>query len=196
MSIQKCTRRPIHAKRKVPSEQEVSKLLSFAHNQPNTNDLRDIVHIVTATGLRASELCNLLWSDINFKTRCIAIKTDNSMAVRQVPFTRKVSRLLRARQKRQPGSDHVFGLAPRRVLDRVSHQLSSFAVQLCARRITLHGLRHAFATTWVKAGGSILSLASILGYRSSLTKLRDFASPDQRFGIDSCELKRIERRSP
>ncbi len=67
-------------------------------------------------------------------------------------------------------------------------------MQLSGRRITLHGLRHAFAANWLSAGSSIISLVSILGYRPSFPTIREFASSDQRFSVDSDKLTRIAER--
>lgn len=177
-----------------PSEDEISRLLSFAHSSSNTHDLRDVVRIIATTGMRAVELCNLRWSDVDLEGRFITISQHKNMRDRRIPFSARTAGIFRARRKQQPMSDHVLGIAPRRVLDRVSHQLRTFSAQLGRHSITLHGLRLAFANRWVNSGGCIPSLASILGHSSCFTTIR-LISPTDSFRTTARNLAQIESRS-
>jgi len=154
-------------------------------------DLRDVVRIVASTGLRSNELCRLRWEHVDLRSRIITIIPEKNMATRRVPFTKSTGILFRRFLQRQPNAVFVLGDKPRAVLVRVSKQLRQVASAVGTRPLSLHGLRQAFAVRWVNAGGSLVSLASVLGFRSVLTATRAF-SPKDLLSIDRRELGRVE----
>ena len=178
-----------------PSTEEISKLLAFARRKPHTRDLRDIVGIIGHTGLRPRELSDLRWEHVDLRSHSIPVVSDKSGATRRVPFTRKTAMIFRRRLQHQPRTDHVFGVAPRSVLLRVSRQLRTFAAQLGIRPFSLYSLRHAFASRLANSGGNAFLLACILGNRSFSTMMRRFILPSEQPRIAEQQLEVVESQA-
>lgn len=157
------------------------------------------------TGMRASEICALQWQDINFATKTIrveraasSVKDENKRVVveikqpkskagrRTIPLVSQVEKALR---------DYLGGSAPKAketVLDKKHLNPSNACACFLAwtkangiigtqgKPLTLHGLRHTFATVSVQANVDIKSLASILGHARADMTLNVYASDDER----------------
>lgn len=141
-------------------------------------------------GLRREELCGLKWENVDFQRRLIYIReartafgatvvqkeTKNRSSVRTLYIPEDVLRLLLREQLRQleelgRAQGHV-------VLDQRGEPYSPNALSLAFTRfvrkhnlprVTLHGLRHSFATIASFQGASLFDIGKALGHSTPAT---------------------------
>lgn len=148
------------------------------------------VKLAGSLGLRREELCGLRWENVDFQRRLIHIRearaaygahviqkeTKNRSSVRALYMPEDILRLLTAEQDRQRRTlssppDHV-------VLNRLGTPYSPNALSLAFTRfirsrglprVTLHGLRHSFATIASFQGASLFDIGKALGHATPAT---------------------------
>ena len=141
-------------------------------------------------GLRREEICGLKWENVSFQRRVVYIRearttfgstvvqkeTKNRASVRTLYMPDEVFQLLAAEQERQKKdlphpSLHV-------VLDQKGQPYSPNALSLAFTRfvrnhdlprVTLHGLRHSFATIASFQGASLFDIGKALGHSTPAT---------------------------
>ena len=130
-------------------------------------------------------------------------KTDTS--IRCIPLTQKALSILQQQKeycnnvvkklkisKTSPYYDMVF-LSKIGTPIKPSIVEESFA-DICAKykieKVTPHMLRHTFATNWVRYGGNIKSLQTILGHRNIKTTMDTYCHASE--DINFTEMKRVE----
>jgi integrase/recombinase XerD len=130
-----------------------------------------------AAGLRVSEVCGLRIADIDSQRRRIHIRAGKGKKDRYVMLGESLLALLRqyyqaVRPKGEylfPGQKpqrHITPTAVRQVLQKVIREAG------LAKRVTMHTLRHCFATHLLEAGTDIRILQVLLGHSSIRTTLR------------------------
>lgn len=155
-----------------------------------TGDLRDIVAVALAGGLRLDEILHLQWADVDLPRRRLTVSrgrngTVKSGKVRHVPILDAILPMLRERALQRGGDLLVFpgrrsaipGVpAPARSKPGVQG-----AYKLAVKRAGLdpalrfHDLRHTFASHWMMDGGCIFKLAKVLGHSSVAITERTYA---------------------
>jgi integrase len=136
-------------------------------------DMYDLVIVLLDTGARYSEAAGLPWESIDLKNRKIALyrsKVNNESTLQMTARVHKV--LTRRFESRRENQKFVFesqsGTARR-------YAPGAF-VRACKRcgieGITLHSLRHTFASRVVQAGLSLVEIQNLLGHASPITSLR------------------------
>jgi site-specific recombinase XerD len=130
-----------------------------------------------AAGLRISEVCGLRIADIDSRRRRIHIRSGKGNKDRYVMLGESLLALLRQYyQAVRPQGEYLFpGQKPQR-------HISTTAVSLVlrkviretglAKKVTMHTLRHCFATHLLEAGTDIRILQVLLGHSSIRTTLR------------------------
>lgn len=154
------------------------------------------------TGMRAGEICALQWKDINLATRTIRItktakdyRTDSGRheveisnpktpkSARTIPIIDELRTILIAEAKRAKpkASDYVIEWRNPRLLCSSFQKWATRneVIGEAGKPITMHGLRHTFATLGVQSGMDIKSLSSILGHSSTSMTLDTYASDDE-----------------
>ncbi|MDE7308691.1 MAG: site-specific integrase [Lachnospiraceae bacterium] len=147
---------------------------------------------ILQTGARSSELRGLKWGDIDFENRIIHIRRNvthdsnnnrfivgdlkTSSGLRDVPMTQSVYDLLmdmrrKCRQRNQKiisfeFSDHVFLNRNGRLLPNSNYDryLGKICEKAGIERISMHTLRHTFATRCIESGMKPKTLQKILGH--------------------------------
>jgi integrase len=150
--------------RNILSDNQINQILTLSAGDPKMLDLHDVVVIVSNTGIRAKELRELRWADVDFAQRRLAV-TSKSCGVHSVPFELTTLCALEARREVQPKSEFVLGVSPRSLLNRVSRQLAALPTGIGIGRISMRTLRTTFAVRLVKAGMSPISMMAMLGLR-------------------------------
>ena len=155
------------------SPEEVLRILAAVRSVKH----KAIMATAYAAGLRISEVCGLRLADIDSQRRRLHIRAGKGKKDRYVMLGESLLALLRqyyqaARPEGEylfPGQKpqrHITPSAVRQVLQRVIRQTG------LVKRVTMHTLRHCFATHLLEAGTDIRILQVLLGHSSIRTTLR------------------------
>ena len=139
--------------------------------------------IMTAlhTGMRKSELFNLMWSDVNFDQQMITVqskgdwhtKNYRSRTLQLTPVlyeVLKVHRQLYLELRIQ--NDYVFTYQGNRIKTDICASLGTVMKKAGLTDVTLHTLRHTFASQLVMAGVSLMEVQKLMGHQSFETTLQ------------------------
>lgn len=158
--------------------------------------LETVVHLAGSLGLRREEICGLRWSSVDFQTRKIHIRearttagakiidkeTKNRSSTRVLHMGDDIYHLLRRERRRQnerklsmgadwPGSGMV-------AVDKNGKPFSPNNLSMSFTRfirsnglppLTLHGLRHTFATVASSQGAPLFDIGKALGHSTPAT---------------------------
>ena len=134
---------------------------------------RALFMAVYGCGLRVSEVVALRAEDIDSKRMVLRVCQGKGMKDRYVMLSPKLLEVLREYYKAfRPTASLFFGYDKERPLDRGSVLR---ACRLIARRagltkrVTVHTLRHSFATHLLEAGVDLRTIQALLGHRSLRT---------------------------
>lgn len=156
------------------------------------------------TGMRAGEICGLKWCNVDLKEKVIyireaakQIKNEHNQNIvviedtknhkdRAVPIMPQLAKILREwkRHQHKLGKDKLNDFV---VDDRNPRLLCTSYLKWAGRNkvfgtmekpITMHGMRHTFATMAVQSHMDIKSLQSILGHSSAVFTLDIYAADD------------------
>ena len=183
----KCPKKP-EKNTRVLTLDEQERFLTAARESINCNHFLFILQ----TGVRSSELRGLKWDDIDFQNRIIHIRRNvthdsnnnrfitgelkTSSGQRDIPMTKTVYNLLMSIKRQQADrkqkvisfefADHVFlnrngKLLPNSNYDRYLEKICDKAG---IERISMHTLRHTFATRCIESGMKPKTLQKILGH--------------------------------
>lgn len=183
----KCPKKP-EKNTRVLTLYEQERFLTAARESINYNHFLFMLQ----TGVRSSELRGLKWDDIDFQNRIIHIRRNvthdsnnnrfitgelkTSSGQRDIPMTKTVYNLLMDIKRQQSHrkqkvisfefADHVFlnrngKLLPNSNYDRYLEKICDKAG---IERISMHTLRHTFATRCIESGMKPKTLQKILGH--------------------------------
>lgn len=153
----------------VISKEEVKAILDAPRNIKH----KVMLSLIYACGLRRSELINLRPLDVDSKRNLLIIRQSKGNKDRVVPLSEKIIELLREYYKtyrpkiwlfegQHPGNKYSVGS-----LEKVLKQ--SLKKAKLDKAITLHWLRHSYATHLLEAGTDLRYIQAILGHKSSRT---------------------------
>ena len=158
--------------------------------------LETVVKLAGYLGLRREEICGLRWSNVDFEQRKIHIReartaaganvvqkeTKNRSSARTLYMTDEVREVLRREQRRQARAKKDLGeryadsgfVSVNRWGEGHSPNLVSLAFRRVIEReglpkITLHGLRHTFATVASAQGAPLFDIGKALGHSTPAT---------------------------
>lgn len=206
-AVMQTIERPKHKPKEIGylSPDEAKKLI--LHSSPAWSP---VWLMMLTLGLRRGEICGLRWTDIDFERKQINIRNQrqyipgkgcvdsppkSDSGIRTLPLIEIVEDALsplhaihEAESIIGDASPYVFkgnstgGLNP----SSVDHALRRELKNLSIRRVTVHGLRHTFATSSVTAGANIRVLSDMLGHASINTTARVYAHVDMTPKNDLC----------
>lgn len=173
-------------------------LLTPPKTTPKGRRDRAILETLYATGIRASELCNLALEDVDTEERVLRVVQGKGRKDRVVPLTRAAAEaieeyLVEARPKLQgafTGRTLFLGGYGFK-LDRksLSQIVGGWAAQAGLRKhVTPHVLRHTVATHLLKGRADIRHIQALLGHRSLATTQRYTR-------VEMDDLKRVLERA-
>ncbi len=139
---------------------------------------RPIFYTYLNTGMRRDELVNLEWSDIDWQNKQIRIINKEKKRYhpkgqkeRFIPIKDDLMAVLKKQKKRVNGS-YVFGTTngePRH--NNILRELKRAARRAGIEHITIHMLRHTFASHLVMAGVDLPTVQKLLGHSSITTTM-------------------------
>lgn len=198
-------KRPPKSKAKVSyldNDQLQALIVALNENYEEGSPFWTAVNLVVLDGFRRAEMCGLRWNEVDFNYKKVRITTSigvtnktytkppkNESSVRELNMTPQTEEVLRARQayivrnglSMEP-SDFVISDTDTYVHPAtLTHQMNKFThandlVDHYGQYVTLHNLRHNFATTGVRAKLDIASLAKMLGHHDKAMTLNTYAS--------------------
>lgn len=165
--------------REFPSEEDI-RIVNESIDNVNENIYALMAYMALYTGLRRGELCALQWKDIDFEQKLIRVSksiywTDDhvphikdpktSAGIREVPLMDSLADLLSSRKGK--ANDYIFGLLKSYQIDK---GFARFQKET-GLGVTLHGLRHGFASILYRNNVDIKTAAYVLGHAQSSTTL-------------------------
>ncbi len=177
-------------KKKIPyffSQNEITKLL----DDRNFIDLKildkAVIELFYSTGMRLSELINLMINDVNFDNKTVKV-TGKGNKIRIIPFGKKAETALNNYFQIRDicnikKSDFLFlnkkgnKLYPMNVYRQITQNLSKVSE---SKKKSPHILRHSFATHLLDNGADIRAVKDLLGHESlSTTQLYTHITPEK-----------------
>ena len=163
--------RPRREKRlpNVLSKQEIKAIIEAPANIKH----RAMLSLIYACGLRRSELLNLKLSDVLSNRNLLFIRQSKGKKDRVVPISDKIIEMLREYFKAYRPKTWLFeGQFPNtkyseKSLENVLKQ--SLAKAKIKKNVSLHWLRHSYATHLLESGTDLRYIQELLGHASSRT---------------------------
>ena len=179
----------------VLSPTEVSQLLEAC---PNLK-YRTALTIVYAAGLRVSEVVALKVTDIESQRMVIRVTQGKGRKDRYVRLSPKLLTLLREYGKTARPTDWLFPRKlPGQPLNAKNIQLACQDARQAAgltKPVTVHTLRHSFATHLLESGTNVRAIQLLLGHRSLATTARYTQVSPQTLGATPSPLDRLPSAS-
>jgi integrase len=161
-----------------PAEEE--RLLS--HLTGKSSHLREIALLALYAGMRRGEVLNLEWHEVGFDRDLIHIPAEKSKngKKRDLPMNQMVRAALW--ELRQSASEKASGrvFSEAYCTCNVSAYFSTFCKGIGLDDVTLHTLRHTFATRLNDAGVDPFTIRDLLGHKTiKMTDRYTHVSPDR-----------------
>ena len=131
-----------------------------------------ILMLIYSAGLRIGEALNLQIEDIDSKRMLIHIRSAKGKKDRVVPLSERILKLLRIYYKTYKPKKLLFeGVDGGRYSNRSAQNILNKAVKKTGikKKVTLHTLRHSYATHLLEAGTDLRYIQVLLGHKNSKT---------------------------
>ena len=162
--------RPEHRLPNILSKAEVKKILDSVANEKH----RVMLSLVYGCGLRRSEVLELLPSDIDHDRKLLQVRQAKGFKDRVVPLSDKMIQMLDQYILHYKPDKYLFGgqvsgsrYSPSS-LDKI-FRTALLKAGIKKNDISLHGLRHSYATHLLEAGTDLRYIQVLLGHKSSRT---------------------------
>jgi site-specific recombinase XerD len=137
---------------------------------------RTLLRTTYACGLRAGEVVRLRSADIDSRRMVVVVRQGKGQKDRQVPLSPVLLEELRAYWRRYRRPDWLFagpGRSGHVHIGAVQRRFARLVRRLDFRkRVSLHTLRHSYATHLLEAGVDVVTLQRLLGHRNLQTTAR------------------------
>lgn len=153
----------------VLSKEEVKLIVEALTNTKH----RAMLSLIYACGLRRSELLNLKSKDVDSKRHLLIIRNAKGYKDRVVPISEKLIEMLRDYYKAYKPKIWLF--EGQKIGEQYSEEslakVLKNALTLCniKKPVTLHWLRHSYATHLLESGTDLRYIQELLGHKSSKT---------------------------
>jgi len=152
----------------VLSKEEVKRILSAPVNIKH----RAMLSLIYSCGLRRSELLHLKKSDIDFNRMLIRLRFAKGKKDRLVPLSEKIIRILNDYSTAYPTEKYLFeGQKGGQYSEESLAKVLKMAVKKAEinKPVSLHWLRHSYATHLLDNGTDLRYIQELLGHNSSKT---------------------------
>lgn len=153
----------------VLSKEEIKAILEVPKNLKH----KAMLSMIYSCGLRRSELLNLIPNDIDSKRNVVIIRQSKGKKDRITPLSPKILELLRDYYKEYSPKIYLFEGQEKntpysaRSLEEVLKK--SITLAKINKPVTLHWLRHSYATHLLESGTDLRYIQELLGHNSSKT---------------------------
>lgn len=164
-------------------EEAEALLRALRERVPN---VADMALLSLHCGLRAGEVFNLTWNDVDFERYMLTLRDTKSGRTRHVPMTKRVRSMLQEREKSDPAG-LVFPAVGGGKAKAVSNSFDR-AVQAVGlndgiedrrQKVVYHSLRHTYASWLVERGVDIYTVKELLGHTTlAMTTRYSHLAPD------------------
>ena len=153
----------------VLSKEEIKSILTAQQNIKH----RTMLSLIYSCGLRRSELLNLKLTDVDSKRKLLIIRQAKGKKDRIAPLSEKIIEMLREYYKLYKPKQWLFEGQKGNVQydERSLANVLKQAVEKAGikKPVSLHWLRHSYATHLLEAGTDLRYIQEILGHKSSRT---------------------------
>jgi len=153
----------------VLSKEEIKAIL----DAPTNIKHRTMLSLIYACGLRRSELLNMKIADVDSKRHMLIIRNSKGYKDRQVPISDKTIEMLREYYKAYKPQIWLFEgqksgekYSEESLAKVLKHAVNKGNIR---KPVTLHWLRHSYATHLLEAGTDLRYIQELLGHKSSKT---------------------------
>jgi integrase/recombinase XerD len=153
----------------VLSKEEIKKILEMPMNIKH----RTMLSLIYSCGLRCGELLKMKPKDIDSKRMLVMIRLAKGKKDRIVPLSEKVLQLLREYYKRYRPKEWLFegqkvgeAYSERSLQLVLKHAIEKAGIK---KPVSLHWLRHSYATHLLESGTDLRYIQELLGHKSSKT---------------------------
>lgn len=166
---------------KLFTDDELSALLEKPKKKASFTEWRTyaIVNWVLGTGNRASTICDVKITDINFSKKEIMLGHTKNKKAQIIPLSSSletvIKEYMRMWRKDAPVDGYLFCNVGEEKLttNALRHAFGRYCESRGVEKTNIHGLRHNFAKGWVRNNGNMFALQKILGH-SSLDMTRKY----------------------
>jgi integrase/recombinase XerD len=149
------------------SKEEIKAILEALGNIKH----RTMLSLIYSCGLRRSELLNLKPTDIDSKRNIVIIRQSKGRKDRIVPLSAKILEMLREYYKSYKPKIWLFEGQNKgeRYSEQSLQSVLKQALEKCKinKSVTLHWLRHSYATHLLESGTDLRYIQELLGHNSS-----------------------------
>ena len=161
-----------------PLEQHA--LIKKVEQGKNQRDLT-IIQLLLNTGLRVSELCNLMWSDIKLTSRKgrLIVRSGKGSKRREIPLNQDARKALKDLDySHNKGKEEAVFMGQRGPMTPrgVESMFRKYVAHTELDEVTPHKLRHTFCKNLIDAGVSLEKVALLAGHEN-LETTRRYCSP-------------------
>ncbi|RZS95363.1 site-specific tyrosine recombinase/integron integrase [Cecembia calidifontis] len=153
----------------VLSKEEVKRILEVHQNVKH----RAMLSLIYACGLRRSELLNIKIRDIDTNRGMLLIREGKGKKDRMVPLSGRILELLREYYKYEKPKEYLFEgeTIGSKYSEGSLQKVLKTALQKAGigKPVTLHWLRHSYATHLLESGTDLRYIQELLGHKSSKT---------------------------
>lgn len=143
-----------------------------------SDHLKPILICAITTGMRAGEIVNLRWKDIDIENERITVKDTKNYDYRIIPINSDLKETLISIY--DPINDYVFTYHGSRI-ERVHKSFTSAIRRAGILKFRFHDLRHTFASNLVMNGVDLVTVQELLGHKSILmTKRYSHPTPEHK----------------
>jgi len=187
------------------SRDHATKLLEWARKHP----LGVALQLGLQLGLREGEIVGLKWDAINLSRRELIVQRKwekKSKRLEEFPKGKKIRVLgiypdglleaLNGQRTRFPNAEFVVSDSNGQRVEphQLIHVLAQGVIDTGIRRISMHGLRHTFASLYMQSGGSLYDLQKLMGHTSIGTTER-YRHTDPEYMKERCNVFDLYRSS-
>ncbi|MDR0632005.1 MAG: site-specific integrase [Holosporaceae bacterium] len=157
------------------------------HLKESSHQLHDMALLSLHCGLRAGEIFNLTWNDVDFEHEILSIKDTKSGRNRSAIMTLDIKKMLAERKQNTDSGELVFSSNNGQKITEVSDTFTRIIDKLGfnnkvsdpRQKVVFHTLRHTYASWLAMSGVDLYTVQKLMGHSTiSTTERYSHLAPD------------------